>query len=143
MKTNLFLGLLALCSVAFTTGAEAFSCYRHIYNKSGSPWITGGSGSYGNVYMWMDPVTPRCRKEYCQSAKGCQLPPACTAEYQMTTTGGRGEGVIVFKDHNGKQGQFPYSFDTDQCPYIFFGPSGPISTNHPANGDYVINGNQW
>jgi hypothetical protein len=144
MKSRFFLLFaIALCSVSYSSGADAFSCYRHIYNKSAAPWILGGSGSYGNVYMWMDQITSRCRKEYCRNgARGCQVPAGCTVEYQMTTTGGRGKGAIVFKDRTGKQGQFPYSFE-DQCPYIWLGSGGPISLNDPANGDYTIVGNQW
>jgi hypothetical protein len=140
----LYLAAAGIVSLAvLPSTASAFSCYRHIYNNSQRTWIPSGAGDHGNFYVWMDnPNNANCKAIYCPRGKLCQLTPGCTAEYQMTTTGGRGNGTIYFKDMNGGTKQFGYDFET-QCPHIYGDGHGVITTNAPANGDFKIAGNNW
>lgn len=132
---------IILLALLFTsTSSYSYSCYRHIYNHSTTPWtfhVTNNSGG-GNVYF----LSTGCSKN-----GPCRIPPKTTVEIQYTEPGGIASisGRMHITDHNGKTAYFNYSSDAiGQCPDISHdGDTGSVSVNDPASGDYSIWAPTW
>lgn len=149
--------------------AEAYSCVRHIYNKSSCAWRATFSQNvdpnYGNVYFApgtctqsSDPntqVQPNVTKELsalpsgCNTENGpCTIPAYCSVQIQFTYTSNRAAGSLSLQDSAASSRSFIYDTKADgtleQCPYLrHSGNTGGASVNDPANGDVSIGQCKW
>ena len=174
MKISRRLAVAAALAALFAilpNHAEAYSCVRHIYNKSSCPWRVQVSQnfdpSYGNVYFAMgnctqaQPPGPNSQVQQnvpkelsaspggCTSQNGpCTVPAFCTVAMQFTYTGNRTAGNLILTDGAGKGQAFVYDTKADgtleQCPYLrHSGNTGGASLNDPANDDVSIGQCNW
>ena len=142
MKTGLKIALAvaALAAGTSTSVVEAkkaprFSCYRHIYNTSSSPWTFQASTGGGNVYF---------QNTGCGQNGPCTLPAGSTTTIQYTTTFGISNGTMSVTDDQGVSHGFTYSSHPFMCPRIDHdGNTGAVAVNDPANGDWNAWDENW
>jgi len=136
------IGMLMLSS----SNVFAFSCERHIYNKSACPWTFAANTTYGNV--WFESITCGGKPQSVPGCTGaengpCVLQPGCTARIKYTTTGGNITGIMSITDQTGNSKGWQYT-GASRCPYIsHVGNTGSVSMNEPANGDYTADSCTW
>jgi hypothetical protein len=114
--------------------AQAFSCWRHIYNNSDCAWtFSDTGGGSGNAYF----IDPGGCTSNCTEKNGpCTVNPHCTIDLQYTYSGGITNGTMNVTLGQSKSA---YSYQGDGvnlCPYINHnGQTGGIWLNQPAHGD--------
>lgn len=131
--------LLCLISVLLSSLVYADNCHRTIQNNSNQTWYFRFIPYYGGIHF-----TPNT----CSEGRRCPVPPHATVNIEYTHTGGWERGAVyIYEDGwsgRGKMFDYTNAVVGSRCPHILHsGATGAVSLNEPAEGDFVIEKDQW